>query len=171
MRVVGVDPGINGAIAVWDGKELVIYDIPKIKSRGRGYEVNIPELMKIMARIAAQGPIYAAFIELVGGRPKEGAGSARKGGITWGLIVGSLSMFCSRVFWPTAKDWKQKMGLTKDKNYSRTRAIHLFPEFAEYFTRAKDHDRAEAALMAMFGFRQMQRRRGRKRLSDVGIKV
>ena len=167
MRVVGVDPGMDGAIAAWDGKELEVWDIPKIKAKSRGYEINILLVLQLVRVKIGRKRIDAIFAEKDAGRPKEGAGSARKGGKAWGIVVGSLGMLCSLIFWPTAAEWKKEMRLNKDKEYSRTKAIETFPEFAHYFTRKKDHNRAEAALIAYHGHQKMRQRRGRPRLSDI----
>jgi hypothetical protein len=47
-------------------------------------------------------------------------------------------------------DWRSMVGLKKNasKDEARILAQKLFPKDAHYFQRIKDHDRAEAALMA-----------------------
>ena len=50
------------------------------------------------------------------------------------------------------------MGVTKDKDSSRARALELWPERAELFKRKKDADRAEAALLAEWGRRLLVER-------------
>jgi crossover junction endodeoxyribonuclease RuvC len=47
--------------------------------------------------------------------------------------------------------WKRAMHLTSDKEQSRARALETFPVCAHHFARKKDHGRAEAALIALYG--------------------
>ena len=56
----------------------------------------------------------------------------------------------------TATVWKRDMKLNQDKELSRKRAIELFPAFATMFARKKDHNRAEAALLAVWLERQLR---------------
>ena len=44
--------------------------------------------------------------------------------------------------------WKKAMQLNTSKENSRLRAIEMFPKFEHFFTRKRDHNRAEAALLA-----------------------
>ncbi len=37
---IGIDPGLTGAIAQWDGEYLTLLEIPTFKSKGRGREVD-----------------------------------------------------------------------------------------------------------------------------------
>ena len=165
MRVVGVDPGLTGAIAAWDGKTLEIWDVPSMKAKGHGNEVNVPALVKMVRDVHYKG-IDAVFIEKDGGRPNQSEFSGRKAGKTWGLLTGTLAMCCANVFWPTPGQWKKVMKLTKDKDYSITKAVETFPDHADFFLRKKDHNRAEAALLAYYGLIEWRKRRGRKRLAD-----
>ena len=46
--------------------------------------------------------------------------------------------------------WKGYFGLSSDKEQSRLKAIALFPDCANLFSRKKDEGRAEAALIALW---------------------
>ena len=43
MTILGVDPGMNGALAFYDEKELIIYDMP-VFQRNKTKRVNCHEL-------------------------------------------------------------------------------------------------------------------------------
>ncbi len=173
MRVLGIDPGLTGAIAVWDGAELLVEDVPSVKARSRGNQVNIPLLVSVMKELEEEN-IDAAYIERVSVRPgigrkgQGGQGIASSGKFmeTSGILVGCTAMITVNIFRPTPSQWKKALGLGKDKEYARTRAIEIFPTFAHFFSRKKDHNRAEAALLAYYGLGELRKRRGRKRLSD-----
>ena len=149
MRVLGVDPGLQGALATWNGKQLVIMDVPIMKARARGNEVNLPALADVMHRLA---PFNIAYVERNSVRPEEGISSAQKNGLVAGILLGCAAMCCRQINRPTPNQWKKVMKLTKDKEYSRTRAIEEFPDYYDLFSRKKDHGRAEAALLALYGY-------------------
>jgi hypothetical protein len=62
------------------------------------------------------------------------------------------------LIWATTPDhwivsprrWKKAMGLTKDKEVSRLKAISLYPSLENMLIRKKDHNRAEALLLAHY---------------------
>jgi crossover junction endodeoxyribonuclease RuvC len=149
MRVLGVDPGLQGALAVWDGKQLTVIDVPIVKARTRGNEVNLPAFADLVHKLA---PFDAAYIERNSSRPHEGVSSARKGGLVEGIILGCVIVYSKNITRVAPTQWKRVMKLTKDKDYSITRAIELFPSYHDLFARKKDHGRAEAALLAFFGY-------------------
>ena len=54
----------------------------------------------------------------------------------------------------TPQLWKKAMRLVADKDAARQRAVQLFPERAEWFRRVKDDGRAEAAMIALYGWQR-----------------
>ena len=161
MRVLGVDPGLQGALATWDGKQLIIIDVPIVKARARGNEINLPALADVVRKLT---PFDFAYVERNSVRPKEGISSAQKNGLVAGMLLGCVAMCCRQIYRPTSQLWKKVMRLTKDKEYSRTKAIEEFPDYHHFFARKKDHNRAEAALLALYGYRQHRANAPRKRL-------
>lgn len=161
MRVLGIDPGLHGALATWDGKQLIVVDIPIVKARARGNEVNLPAFADLVHKLA---PFNAAYVERNSSRPHEGISSARKGGLVEGIILGCVIVYSKNITRVTPTPWKKAMKLTKDKNYSITKAIEEFPDYHYFFARKKDHDRAEASLLALYGYRQCLANEPRKRL-------
>ncbi len=161
MKILGVDPGLQGALATWDGKQLVIIDVPIVKARARGNEINLPALVDAVRDLT---PFNIAYIERNSVRPKEGISSAQKNGLVAGMLLGCVASHCPQINRPTPTQWKRVMKLTKDKDYSRTRAIEEFPDYHYFFGRKKDHGRAEAALLALYGYRQDRTIKPRKRL-------
>jgi len=154
MKILGVDPGINGAIASYDGSDLVVIDIPKLKSKGRGFEVNWA-LLADNLRILFGGCDHAV-IEAVQARPGEGRGTAFKFGYSAGGVRGLIAGMGYPITMVQPRSWKAKMKLTTDKDYSRTRATELFPASADEFKLKKDNNKAEAALIAYYGLTQLQ---------------
>lgn len=155
MRILGVDPGISGAVASFDGVDVVVVDIPTVKSKGRGNEVNWAALADDLDVMF--GDCDHAFVEQVQARPGEGRGTGFKFGYAAGGIRGLVAGRRYPVTMVTPAVWKRSMGLNSDKDYSRTRATELFPAAASEFRRKKDNNRAEAALIAYYGYMRMTR--------------
>ncbi len=160
--VLGVDPGsASGGFALfgmgddeWEPSLKEVFNLPTMKSKGRGNQVNI-----IALRDKLRGLIWThAFIENVQARPQEGRGSGFKFGvgcgIIQGLVIGSGKPF--DMIPPSV--WKPKLGLNNDKDFSRTRAIQMFPEMSSAFELKKSHNLAEAALIAYYGYMKLEGR-------------
>jgi crossover junction endodeoxyribonuclease RuvC len=161
MRVLGVDPGLQGALASWDGKQLIVVDVPIMKARKRGNEVNLPAFADLVRKLA---PFGAAYVERNSSRPREGVSSARKGGLVEGIILGCVIVYTKNIIRVPPNQWKRIMRVTKDKEYSCTKAIEEFPDYHYFFAKKKDHGRAEAALLALYGYRKYRANEPRKRL-------
>ena len=66
MKILGVDPGLQGALATWDGKQLTIIDVPIVKARARGNEINLPALADVVRKLT---PFDFAYVERNSVRP------------------------------------------------------------------------------------------------------
>lgn len=142
MRILGVDPGKQGAFAlIEDGALQTIYDVADTEAM-------------VAKHIGHLLPIDLAVVELVHAMPKQGVTSTFTFGMGFGVIKGVLAAYQVPVRFVTPQEWKKGLKLTKDKASSRQRASELFPEWAGWFARAKDDGRAEAALIAYCGLHQ-----------------
>lgn len=161
MNIIGIDPGLSGAIALIDINEAPpmvfrrcsVWDMPTVKGKTRGRDLNVEELLTIamyhydLDLIVMEKPVLA--------RPGEGRGSIGKFGYTTGLTEGIYRGFNHEVEFilVSPQKWKGHFGLLgKDKNASRALARERFFEDRDLFKRKKDDGRAEAALMALYGF-------------------
>jgi hypothetical protein len=95
----------------------------------------------------------AAYIERARWLPGQGASQ----GLLYGMIHGGLRMAIRGCLIPITRieprAWKRahELPVGADKAASIARAIRLFPDHAESFSRALDHNRAEAVLIAAYG--------------------
>lgn len=146
MRLIGIDPGLTGAVAVFEPKGPAVHDLPvTARQTGKGFEVNARMLAALLHSLA---PSHAV-IERQGPMPKQGVTSVYSLGRTAGLIEGVLAMHGASVDWVRPAEWKRAYGLTgKTKDASRSKALELFPSLASQLTRVRDHGRAEALLIA-----------------------
>lgn len=152
MRVLGLDPGATGAIAMLDTDlaALVVCDMPSTLVKvGKQHRRQISEFW--LADILRVYEPDAAWIERVHALPKQGVTSSFSFGLSYGLARGVLAALGVPVQLVTPQEWKREFRLGPDKNEARIIAARLFPQNAACFTRVKDDGRAEAALLALFG--------------------
>lgn len=153
MRVLGIDPGLTGALALLndEGALVGVHDIPTVDGQIDGYQLKLT--------IAALAPDHV-FVELLHAMPKNGSRAAFSQGDSWGAIRTAIQ--CARIPYTTVtpSKWKQRLGITRGatdkerKEISRRRAIELYPGLG-FFDRKKDHNRAEAALIATYGHKEL----------------
>ena len=147
MRWVGIDPGVNGAVA-WINKlspehnDLAyVEDLPVLD----GY-VDPMGLDTVAKRWIQEGAIVT--IERQIAMPKQSVNTTAKVFQNYGIILGVIKSLGFVVHTPRPKDWKKDMRLSSVKDESLTRAKELYPHMHHKLARKKDHDRAEALLLA-----------------------
>ena len=154
---IGIDPGATGAIAVLNerGDLDVVHDMPYADG-----QVIAPLLARMIAEYINQlDPAYdsvTCWVEQVRSRPGQSAPGMWKFATGYGVILGVLGALDVPVRHVTPAVWKRNLGLTKDKGTSRRLACELWPAHAASFARVKDDGRAEAALIALYGWQAAQ---------------
>lgn len=149
--IIGIDPGLSGAIAVLSGRDvLLLTDIPTVQFSNARIKNRVDgALLADILREYQEASL--AVVEKVSARPGEAPSGAFSFGFTSGVILGVLGALKIPVVQPMPTVWKKAMKLSADKDLSRARAIELFPSASAQLARKKDHDRAEALLMAVWG--------------------
>lgn len=160
-NIIGIDPGIGGAISFIVCGSPSVFDTPTFLVQGKKNKrhFDIPAMKKLIEFLEG-GEGTRAFIEAVsampgGGVRTMGATSAfsfgRGVGIWEGLLVG-LGIPYTRV---QPQRWKKVMmdGEPKDKGASILVAKRFFPGVE--LNRKKDHGRADALLIAEYGRRSL----------------
>ena len=143
--IMGLDPGASGAVAFYypNSPQLIsAYDVPLVDK-----QINAAALYDL---IRNYGPALAV-VEIVHAMPKQGVSSSFNFGKSYGTalgVVGSLKIPTVHVS-PTK--WKKYFALSADKEEARFLAISKWPD-SVHFRRKKDNGRAEAALLALYGY-------------------
>lgn len=147
-RVLGVDPGLGGGLALLDQGLglLMIQDYPTV-TVGKTRVVNT----SLMAQLIASWDPDIAWIERVHAMPKQGVVSTFNFGMTYGMTQGVLAGLRVPVQLVTPQEWKREFRLGPDKQEARVVAARMFPGNVSDFARRRDDGRAEAALIALFG--------------------
>lgn len=151
--IVGIDPGLSGAIALLNPitREVEVHDMPLVASKaGRG-ETDLHNLARLL--IPRGDRINIAVLEQVHAMPKQGAASTFRFGQNYGACQMAISGHGYDVRDVTPQAWKKHFRLATDPkgNNSRALAMQRFPALASTLERVKDHNRAEAVLLALYG--------------------
>lgn len=150
MRTLGCDPGLYGAVALWDDslEILSISDAPIAhitvgKSKERAVLLDAE-----YARIIKATEPDRIIIEQVGGLTGQSASASFNFGASYGLLRGCAAMLGVPVHFITPQAWRSRLRVPPGKDGSRYRACQLFPRYSGLFARKMDDGRAEAALIA-----------------------
>jgi len=141
MRIVGIDPGASGAIALLiDGRLSDVVDTPQWD--GEVDALTIAEMLRVWKP-------DTVVIEKAQAMPKQGVSSTFKYGTAYGTVIGVVCGLQHPLIKMTPMQWKRNQGLIgKTKDASRALATQMWPSHAAHFKRKSDHGRAEAALIA-----------------------
>jgi crossover junction endodeoxyribonuclease RuvC len=152
MVILGIDPGLNGAMAYYetDIDVLVVMDMPTVEVTRNGKNKREVSPALLADLIAGRG-IKKAYMERVSAMPGQGVSSMFSFGRSVGVIEGVLAAYEIPVTHVTPQAWMKAMGIRAGKDGSRERAMQLFPQYSSMFSRKKDDGRSDAALIAKYG--------------------
>lgn len=159
MLIYGVDCGVTGAVAVIQNGELVgIADLP-VRQEGSGTvkrRIDPAGLAAIVRDWRARCGVDSelAVIERVAAMPKQGSASTFSLGHSAGAIEAVFAALGCPIEYVAPATWKRAAGISRDKADSRAKASLLFPAHAGNWLRARDHNRAEAVLLAAYGWKR-----------------
>lgn len=160
MRIIGIDPGVDGAISVVtaEGRFVSVVDLPTMLANKTGTkrQVNVAELARTLRQVILENPDCMAIVERVTAMPSiPGANGERRGmgaasafmfGKCCGHIEGVLAALGIPVEFVTPTQWKRAMNLSADKEAARAFAQSIYPTAP--LGLKKHHGRAEALLVA-----------------------
>src|SRR5262249_41650804 len=155
---LGLDPGaVSGGCAIveiGDGVALQLVDAIDLPIIGVKAKQRI-NVLALRTWIQQHRPDHAV-IERGQAMPRQGASSGFKFGRGCGALEAAIQLLeiPMTIIEPTA--WKRFHQLRGgDKEASRQRALQLFPAAHALLARKRDHGRAEASLLALYGAHQM----------------
>ena len=155
MLIIGIDPGISGAICLFEnGRILKVIEMPtmtdgkKNKKQVNGAQIyheisnNIKNFDKKDIKIV---------IEQVSAMPGQGVTSMFNFGQSFGILKGICSAMQLSMYFVRPAKWKKYFNLiNSEKDASRTRAIEIFPYFSSQLSKKKDSNKADAILIASY---------------------
>ena len=153
MIIIGVDPGINGAISVIENKKIIeVYDTPTmIEGKKNKKQINGAQVSNIIKERLNHGKEVIVVVEHVNAMPGQGVTSMFNFGQSFGVIKGICAALSLPIYFVRPTKWKKHFNLIKtNKDASRTKVIEAYPEISSKLSRKKDSNRADAILIALY---------------------
>ena len=155
MLIIGIDPGISGAICFFDnGKIMEVVEMPnmpegkKNKRQVNGAQIT-NEILKKIKNLDKKN--IKVIIENVSAMPGQGVTSMFNFGQSFGVLKGICSALQLPMYFVRPAKWKKYFNLiNSEKDASRTKAIEIFPYFSSELSKKKDSNKADAILIASF---------------------
>ncbi len=155
MLIIGIDPGISGAICFFeDGEIKDLIEMPSMtEGKKNKRQVNGSQMYnEIESRIKNhQKKNIFVVVEQVSAMPGQGVTSMFNFGQSFGVIKGICSAMQLPIHFVRPSKWKKYFNLINtEKDASRTRAIEIFPYISPQLSKKKDSNKADAILIASF---------------------
>lgn len=165
MIVIGIDPGLTGACAVVDHLGVrAVFDLPTMAVPGAGPKALVKRkidgyalcqlLLKHCPASGGQAHVVLEQVITMGGANNavQTQGSLLR---SLGAIETVLECLKYPVQYVAPRSWKKAFALGSDKTKALETARRLYPGAAADLKRQKDHNRAEAVLLAHWGRREL----------------
>ena len=153
MKIIGVDPGLSGAIAILENnKVLSLFDMPVMpEGKKNKRQLNSAQLVKLLKDNISKNEEKSVVIEQVNAMPGQGVTSMFNFGQTFGAIKGICAALGLPVFFVRPSKWKKHFELiNSSKDASRTKAIEMYPSLSNDLAKKKDVNKSDAILIARF---------------------
>ena len=153
MIIIGIDPGINGAISIIEIKKIIeVYDTPTmIDGKKNKRQINGAQVTNIFKERLNGEKEVVVVVEHVNAMPGQGVTSMFNFGQSFGVIKGICAALNLPIYFVRPAKWKKHFNLIKtNKDASRTKVIEVYPEISSKLHRKKDSNRADAILIALY---------------------
>ena len=153
MRIIGIDPGLSGAIAILeDNKVKEVFDMPVMSDGKKNKrQLNSAQLVKILKDNIKDDANTVMVVEQVNAMPGQGVTSMFNFGQTFGAIKGICAALGLPIFFVRPSKWKKHFELiNSSKDSSRTKAIEMYPNLSNQLAKKKDVNKSDAILIARF---------------------
>lgn len=148
--ILAIDPGLSGAVC------RLTNGIPELR---RDFK-TLPDIARAIKDLSAD--VTHAVIELVHAMPGQGVCSMFSFGRAAGVADGALALSLPQLIVEsvTPQKWQNwfraRYGIVKGQQFnSRELALQIFPDKADFFRRVKDHNSADAVLLAHWKAEQL----------------
>ena len=155
MKIIGIDPGLSGAIAVLENnKVLNIFDMPVMaEGKKNKRQLNSSQLVNIIKDNINEDEETIVVVEQVNAMPGQGVTSMFNFGQTFGAIKGVCAALKLPIFFVRPSKWKKHFELiNSSKDASRTKVIEMYPTLSGQLAKKRDVNKSDAILIAKFYF-------------------
>lgn len=157
MKILGIDPGFNGAFALFDSaqKEILFYDVPTVITTASRHEYDIPGILAIFKNDC----IAYCILEQSFAMPGQGVISMFSIGKGFGIYLGLLSALRIPFEVVHPKKWQKVCGIVGGKtdgknNQAYLVASRLFPYVVKDLVTPRGRiidGRVDALLLVEYG--------------------
>ena len=156
MNLAAFDPGLSGALAVYTTLDDEPWSVRDLPTMGAGKQVVLDGAT--MAAALRTSDVGHAVVEHVHAMPGQGVAGMFRFGTAFGQILGVLQALEIPYELVQPARWKRDMRVpgkgAGGAETARLRAIELFPQLHAELARKRDHNKAEALLLARWWLEQ-----------------
>jgi len=153
MIIIGIDPGVSGAIIILEDKKVIeVFDMPTmIDGKKNKKQVNGSQVTNIIKENLHNNKETIIVVEHVNAMPGQGVTSMFNFGQSFGVIKGVCAALSLPIYFVRPTKWKKHFNLIKtNKDASRTKTIEIYPGISSQLSRKKDSNKADAILIARY---------------------
>ena len=153
MKIIGIDPGLSGGIAILNNKKVLnIFDMPVMaEGKKNKRQLNSAQLVALIKENIQSDEEVAVIVEQVNAMPGQGVTSMFNFGQTFGAIKGVCAALELPIFFVRPSKWKKHFDLiNSSKDSSRTKVIEMYPTLSHHLSKKKDVNKSDASLIARF---------------------
>ena len=143
MRIVGIDPGLSGAIAILEDKKVLnVYDMPVMaEGKKNKRQINSAQLVNLLRENNENDEELVVIVEQVNAMPGQGVTSMFNFGQTFGAIKGVCAALNLPIFFVRPSKWKKHFELiNSSKDSSRTKVIEMYPTLSSQLLKKKGRE-------------------------------
>ena len=153
MKILGIDPGLSGAIAILEKKKVLnLFDMPVMaEGKKNKKQLNSAQLVNIIRENSIGDEEIVVVVEQVNAMPGQGVTSMFNFGQTFGAIKGVCAALNLPIFFVRPSKWKKYFELiNSSKDSSRTKVIEMYPSLSSQLAKKKDVNKSDAILIARY---------------------
>ena len=111
MIIIGIDPGINGAISIIENKKVLeVYDTPTmIDGKKNKRQINSAQVTNIIKEILNKDKEVIVVVEQVNAMPGQGVTSMFNFGQSFGVIKGICAALGLPIYFVRPSKWKKNI--------------------------------------------------------------
>ncbi len=156
MKIIGIDPGLTGAIAILEDKKVInLLDMPVMaEGKKNKRQLNSAQLVNIIKEnTLKKEEEIVVVVEQVNAMPGQGVTSMFNFGQTFGAIKGVCAALELPIYFVRPSKWKKYFELiNSSKDSSRTKTIEMYPTLSNQLSKKKDVNKSDAILIARYYF-------------------
>ena len=140
MIVIGIDPGLSGALAILENKRVLgIFEMPVMpEGKKNKRQLNSAQLVNILRDNVKINEEIAVVVEQVNAMPGQGVTSMFNFGQTFGAIKGVCAALNLPIYLVRPSKWKKHFELiNSSKDSSRTKVIEMYPSLSAQLAKKK----------------------------------